>query len=216
MNKKLEKIKNIEDIRNVLGDLVRFAERHYFRYTPHIVFMEIDGHMGGACYLSRGGNETIIIDPYTDNNTQSICLDKRKEADIVIIHKKPVTKNKYESIFYILIHEIGHLLYDRTTQERKNLMGKNYLKIRRTCQKIDFSGKDFELGLANEKKKLRNKEEWARKNSEKALVHICVELWAIKQFKKHRKEIKEITSHWKPNLFNGKNPFGEQMLRGNM
>jgi hypothetical protein len=214
VKKKLENIKNIEDIKNALGDMVRFSELQYFRYKPYIAFIKIESKNCGMCPLptTEKRGEVILIDPYKLSGTQAVSLAEDEEANLSIVHSKQITKNKYETLFYVMLHEIGHLLYNIESKNKKEILGVN-LKVKRSTYKIDFNDKSFHFQFDKKKKNI-NFNTWNRKNKSTIYSHIQTELWALRQFKKHRKEIQRIIKYWKPCLFEGKNPFGKSVIIG--
>ena len=183
-----------------LKDLNKFAQL-YIKHFPHppTVKWKTMRHFGVA-YCKKN---IIYLNPAiplncTDGFTVGYC-DSYKPSEKLIL-------NEGEQYFFNLLHEMGHFKIQLDSPKEWISIRKKLIKInpdlanKRPRDEFDLHWRRCEASNYLKQKKNESKEDYQGrlKSFQSWLVgdwdkeHIAVEDWALKEFRKHRKRIKEI------------------------
>lgn len=184
------KIKN-----QMLKDLEEFTKLYFKRNPPDIKWKKME-----ARGIADRRNNIIYLDPI------NIYEEKFPEIEVGIwVSYRPKTRLKFsecERFFKTLLHEIGHFKI-RLKPPRE------YYSYRKKLQKMYPNNIKIQIDLAYDVIEMKKNE--SPENYQGRLAdfrywlakgwtveeHIEVEDWALKEFKKQRKKIKQIIKRWK-------------------
>jgi len=176
----------------ILKDLQEFTNLYFKKDPPTVEWkvMKIDGQ-------ALWDENKIHINPQT-----SVSFWELKFGEIEYRAKTRLKLSRKEKYFQVLLHEIGHF------KIRLN-PPKEYFIARRRLQKMWGDNKKLHIEFAGnslERKKNESPEDYdvRLKDFRHWLAtehtyeeHVQVEEWAIEEFKKQRKRIREIIKNWK-------------------
>jgi len=208
LNKKEENHEVVEvkddKVERVLKSFIYFSNKYYFKHSPYVGFCNLEGMIGLTFPQDEKNRELILIDPYLNASFSEAKILSTKKVDVYSKQKNKIFQNKNEYLIYVLLHEIGHCLFEEPIIENEKL--KNPMKVEREVQPWNRKKYKLEFEFKGKKGTL-SKEEY-----DYIQHHANIDIWALNQFKKHRKEIGEIVRGWDADLFEKKNPFGDYVV----
>lgn len=176
----------------ILEDLQAFTNLYFKDNSPKVEWkdMKYDGK-------TVWEENKIYLNPQTREEFWKLNF-----GEIDYRSKTRLKLSEEEKYFLILLHEIGHF-------KIKPKPSKEYIIARRRLQKMWGDNKKLHLEFASDR--LKHKRNESDEDYEGRLLdfrhwlvtehtnseHVEVEEWAIEEFKKQRKRIKEIIKNWK-------------------
>ena len=176
----------------MLEDLQTFTNS-YFKRSPPIVEWKDMKNYGQALW----DENKIYINPHMSESSWEFQF-----GEIEYRAKTRLKLSREEKYFQVLLHEIGHFKIKPNPPKEYFIARRNLQKMWGDNKKLHFkfAGNCLEL-MENESPedyvvRLKDFRHWLATEHTYA-EHVQVEEWAIEEFKKQRKRIREIIKNWK-------------------